>query len=62
MVVRRRIHGSRDNSVVRVFCSRYRIEASSGGWIDLEDSVARVDQGRAVSGGKESEICGIVLR
>ena len=45
MVVRRRIHESRKNSVVRVLCSRCRTEASLGDWIDLEDSVARVVHG-----------------
>ena len=40
-----RIYEGRENRVVRMFCNRCRIEASSGGWIDLQDSVARVVQG-----------------
>ena len=42
MVVGRQIHEGRENIVVRVFCDRYCIDASSGGWIDLEDSIARL--------------------
>ena len=42
MVVEHQIHESRENSVVRVLCSRCRIQAKSGGRINLEDSVARV--------------------
>ena len=45
MIVRHRIHESRENSAARVFCNRRRIETGSGGWIDREDSVARVVQG-----------------
>ena len=45
MVIRRRIHESRENSAARVFCNRHRIETGSGCWINLEDSVVRVVQG-----------------
>ena len=63
MVVRRRIHESRENSVVRVFYETAAIlrrvwvigstsKTVSLGWF----------MGRTVSGGKESEICGMVSR
>ena len=42
VVVGRRVHEGGENSVVRVVCDRYCIEASSCGQIDLEDSVARL--------------------
>ena len=45
MVVEHRVHESRENRVVRVLCSRCRIEANSGDRIHLEDSVARVVHG-----------------
>ena len=45
MVVGHRMHESREYSVVTVLCNRCRIEANSGDWVDLEDSVARVVHG-----------------
>ena len=45
MVIGNRIYESRGNGVVRVLCNRCRIEAISGDWVDLEDSVARVVHG-----------------
>ena len=45
MVVGCRIHEGRENSDVRVLRNRCCTEASSGGRIDLEDSVARLAQG-----------------
>ena len=45
MVVEHRVHESRENGVVRVLCSRCRIEANSGDRIHLEDSVARLVYG-----------------
>ena len=45
MIVGHRIYESRENDTVRVLCNRCRIKASSGSWVDLEDSVARVVHG-----------------
>ena len=49
MVVGRRVQEGGEDSVRRVFCGRYCIEASSCGRIDLEDSIALlVERGRDV--------------
>ena len=50
VVVGRRVHEGGENSVVRVFCDRYCIEASSCGRIDLEDSTPGWFRGGAMSG------------
>ena len=60
MVIGRRIHEGRENSVVRVFCDRFCIEAGSGAWIDLENSVARYGLGGgAMPASGESQIGGV---
>ena len=57
MVVRRRIHGGRENSVVRVFCDRCCIKAGSGAWIDLENSIVRL-----IWGGRDARQWGVRTR
>ena len=54
MVVGRRIHEGRENSVVRVFYDRCCIEAGSGAWIDLENSIVRL-----VWGGRDARQWGV---